>query len=459
MSGGGRAARAAPKFSAVASAVLSTLPLLAGVAMCLLDARPLHALPSYARQTGQQCAACHNGFPELTPYGRLFKLNGYTFTGGNLNWPPIAMMAVPNFTHVAQSEPGGLAPGFGDNNDFAFTGSLFYGGKILDHLGAFIQGTYNQVGNSLGWDNTDIRYANTGQLSGKELVYGVSLNNNPTVNDVWNSTPAWGYPYVASELAPAPAASTLIEGGFAQQVLGLNPYLYWNRLVYAEVGGYRTLSPWSLSALGIPPPGTSAIDGLAPSWRLAFEPAWGNNTWEVGTFGLAAALAPQRMTGAGTDHTTDVGFDTQYEFLGARDSFSLQARYILEYQNLPASQTLGLSTNSNNILHSLNIKGTYFYKQMIGFTAGYFNIQGSSDSLAYGDVSANNSPNSAGWTLELDYIPFNYGGPAFWPWLNLKLGLQYIHYNKFDGASTNYDGAGTNASANDTLFAFAWFAF
>jgi hypothetical protein len=44
--------------------------------------RPANALPSYARQTGQQCAACHNGFPELTPYGRLFKLNGYTFTGG-----------------------------------------------------------------------------------------------------------------------------------------------------------------------------------------------------------------------------------------------------------------------------------------------------------------------------------------------------------------------------------------
>ena len=97
-----------------------------------------------------------------------------------------------------------------------------------------------------------------------------------------------------------------------------------------------------LSALGIPPAGTSSIDGLAPSWRLAIEPAWGNNTWEVGTFGLAAPLVPQRMTGAGTDHMTDVGFDTQYQFLGARDSFSLQARYITENQNLAASQALGL---------------------------------------------------------------------------------------------------------------------
>jgi hypothetical protein len=459
MSGMARASRVASKVTVAAYAVLSAAPLLVGVAVCVLDVRPGHALPSYARQTGQQCAACHNGFPELTPYGRLFKLNGYTFTGGTSNLPPIAVMAIPNFTHVAQSQPGGLAPGFGDNNDVAFTGSLFYGGKIFDHVGAFIQGTYDQVPNSIHWDNTDIRYANTGQLSNHELVYGVSLNNNPTVNDVWNSTPAWGYPYVASELAPTPAATTLIEGPLAQQVLGLNPYIYWNRLVYAEVGGYRTLSPWSLSALGIPPPGTSSIDNIAPSWRFALEPAWGNNTWEVGTFGLAASLVPQRMTGAGTDHKTEVGFDTQYEFLGARDSFSLQARYILEYQNLSASQALGLSSNSYNNLHSFHIKGTYYYKQMIGLTAGYFNIQGSSDPLLYGSVSANNSPNSAGEIFEFDYIPFNYGGPAFWPWLNMKLGLQYIRYNKFDGASTNYDGMGTNASANNTLFAFAWFAF
>lgn len=459
MLGKRRASAAASKLTAVAYAVLCTAPLLVAVIVCILDIKPVRALPSYARQTGQQCAACHNGFPELTPYGRLFKLNGYTFTGGDSNWPPIAVMAIPNFTHVAQSQTGGLAPGFGNNNDVAFTGSLFYGGKIFDHVGAFIQGTYDQVPNTIHWDNTDIRFANTGQLSGKELVYGTSLNNNPTVNDVWNSTPAWGYPYVASQLAPTPAASTLVEGLLAQQVLGLNPYIYWNRLVYAEVGGYRTLSPWSLSALGIPPPGTSSIDGLAPSWRLAVEPAWGNNTWEVGTFGLTASLVPQRMTGAGSNRMTDVGFDTQYEFLGARDSFSLQARYILEYQDLSASQSLGLSTNSFNSLHSFHIKGTYYYKQMIGLTAGYFNLQGSSDSLLFGDVSANNSPNSAGWTFELDYIPFNYGGPAFWPWLNMKLGLQYIRYSKFDGASTNYDGAGTNASANNTLFAFAWFAF
>jgi hypothetical protein len=447
--------------SGVIAPLLLAIGLVLGLAaLCILGARRVQALPSYARQTGQQCAACHNGFPELTPYGRQFKLNGYTFGGGDPSaMPPIAAMVIPSFSHTELGQPGGAAPHFGPNDNLAVTGSLFYGGRIADNLGAFGQVTYDEVTRNFNWDNLDIRYARSFDLLGSDTVVGTSLNNNPTVNDVWNSTPAWGYPYFASELAPGSAAHTLIEGALAQQVVGLNPYIYWNRLIYAEIGGYRTLSPWTDSALGIHPGGTSAIDAVAPSWRLAIEPAWGQNTFEVGTFGMAASLVPGRITGSGTDHLTDVGVDTQYQFLGARDSFSVQARFITENQNLSASQSLGLSTNSHNHLRSWNAKATYYYNQTIGVTAGYFHIDGTSDPLLYGGVSANNSPRTSGWTAELNFIPFNYGGPAFWPWLNVKFGLQYVHYINFNGGSVNYDGAGRNAGDNNTLLLYAWTAF
>ena len=39
-----------------------------------------HRIPSFSRQTKLPCSACHYGFPQLTPFGRLFKLNGYTLT-------------------------------------------------------------------------------------------------------------------------------------------------------------------------------------------------------------------------------------------------------------------------------------------------------------------------------------------------------------------------------------------
>jgi hypothetical protein len=459
MTSRGRASSTASAVSATVCAVFVAASVLAFAMVGIVGVRPAQAIPSYARQTGQQCAACHNGFPELTPYGRQFKLNGYVWSGGTSNFPPIAAEISPTFTNVQKGVAGGLVPGFGFNNDFAFAGSLFYGGKIFDSLGAFAQVTYDNVPNTIHWDNTDIRYATLSELFGRETVFGVSANNNPTVNDVWNSTPAFGYPYIASELAPVPGAMTLIEGTFAQQVIGLNPYIYWNRLVYAEIGAYRTLSPRTETTLGIEPEGTSAFQGIAPSWRLAIEPAWGRNTWEFGTFGLAPTLIPDRMIGSGTDRRTDVGVDTQYQFLSARDSFSVQARFITENQNLAASQALGLSSNSHNQLRTSRVKGTYYYNQTIGLTAAYFQVNGSSDPLLYGPISAVDSPNSGGWSLELNYIPFNYGGPNFWPWLNVKFGLQYVHYNKFDGATLNYDGAGRNAGDNNTLFAYAWFAF
>src|SRR5690349_24405522 len=37
-----------------------------------------NAVPSYARQTGLACEACHTVFPALTAFGRTFKASGYT---------------------------------------------------------------------------------------------------------------------------------------------------------------------------------------------------------------------------------------------------------------------------------------------------------------------------------------------------------------------------------------------
>jgi hypothetical protein len=45
-------------------------------------AAPAKALPSYARQTGQPCGTCHTDFAGLTPYGRRFKIEGYTAGDG-----------------------------------------------------------------------------------------------------------------------------------------------------------------------------------------------------------------------------------------------------------------------------------------------------------------------------------------------------------------------------------------
>jgi len=72
---------------------LLTIFLLSAVGFAALLAlgvpsRRAFSIPLYARQTGQPCATCHTAFLELNPFGRRFKLGGYTLNGGDWTGPP-----------------------------------------------------------------------------------------------------------------------------------------------------------------------------------------------------------------------------------------------------------------------------------------------------------------------------------------------------------------------------------
>ncbi len=123
------------------------------------------ALPSFARQTGQPCGACHTDFAGLTPFGRLFKIGGYTMGGGHYRttpfpsddpgkngektWvPPISMMSIIGFTHTQAAQPPPTDPFRANDNVVVSPLSFFWGGAITDHIGAFVQLTY--AGQPLG---------------------------------------------------------------------------------------------------------------------------------------------------------------------------------------------------------------------------------------------------------------------------------------------------------------------
>lgn len=428
---------------------------------------PANALPSFGRQTGLPCGSCHTDFPQLTPFGRRFKLGGYTMGGGETAdaykktfagsawFPPISLAGTMTFAHSNTGQPDLIDQGFKANDNAAFEGLVAYAGAITDKVGAFVEGTGSSVEHKFSWEMAEIRYANTANLFGGNVIYGVTLHNNPTLQDVWNSVPAWNYPFTMSDLAPRPAAMTMIEGQFSFQVAGLGAYAFINDLVYAEVSGYRSLSRDTLTRLGVDTEGTSTINNVAPYWRLAIEPNWDNNSFEIGTFGMVANVIPQRMDGFGTDRITDVGFDSQYQYIADTFSITARASFIREVQDLAASQALGLASNNSNSLNSFRASGTFVYgkDQRIAFTGAYFNTYGSTDTLLYAS-SASGSPNSSGWIAEIAYMPYGMNSPEIWPWFNARIGLQYTWYDKFNGASTNYDGAGRNASDNNTLLVY-----
>ncbi|HLW79636.1 MAG TPA: hypothetical protein VKU44_08565, partial [Terriglobia bacterium] len=128
------------------------------------------AVASFARQTSLPCSSCHTTIPELTPLGRLFKLNGYTMTGIaqitsdsgptkaglNINtWLPLSAFVQISNTWTQRPQPGTQNGNF----ELPQSASLFLAGEMSTHIGGFIQVTYDSQGDHFTWDNTDIRYA------------------------------------------------------------------------------------------------------------------------------------------------------------------------------------------------------------------------------------------------------------------------------------------------------------
>jgi len=422
----------------------------------VVNAHTIHreVIPSFSRQTGLACDRCHTTFPQLTPFGRRFKLNGYTLTGlqvveagdtANRSLkinliPPVSAMVISSVTQTKTPQPGAQ----NGNAEFPQELSLFLGEEITPRLGTFLQFTYSAPDASFGIDNFDVRYANHAKVGGKELIYGASLNNNPTVQDVWNTTPAWGFPWASSEVAPTPAAATLIDGGLGQQVAGLGAYALWNNKIYGEFSVYRS------AAQGGPhPPDATAENTLhrvAPYWRAALQHQWSGQYVELGTYGMSTRLYPSGVSGP-TDRYTDVAIDAQYERRAGRGNITAHSTWIHESQTLDASVAAGAATNPSNALNTFRIDGSYYTPARVGVTVSYFSTTGDADALRY-PGSVTGSPASDGVISEFDFLP----------WLNTRFTLQYVAYDKFDGARTAYDGT-RNASDNNTLFLMAWLVF
>jgi hypothetical protein len=324
------------------------------------------AVPSYARQTGFPCKSCHLTPPELTPLGRTFKLNGYTMIGKPtvtskrtgresglmiLESLPLSVMLETSFSSTKSPEPGppptDTTPSTGtQNGSFQFPQdvSLFLAGAWSEHVGSFVQVTYTTENNHFHWDNTDVRYANSTKLFQKDFVYGITLNNNPTVEDLWNSTPAWGFPWIASSSAPSPNAAAVINGPLAQDVAGIGGYgmidnhLYFAGTIYRSDHAGDTLPTLGGFAHN--------IRGVAPYWRVAWQETSKNNNLEIGMYGLHMKSSPNAITGFGgnfdgfTDWAADFQYDRTIPQFGG-DVLSFRGTYIRENSSLLATFNAG----------------------------------------------------------------------------------------------------------------------
>lgn len=167
---------------------------------------------------------------------------------------------------------------------------------------------------------------------------------------------------------------------------------------------------------------------------------------------MSTRLYPSGISGL-IDGYTDIGLDLQYEYTFSKSVFKFHPSWFHESQSLDATFDAAGSQNKNNNLNSLKLSAEVYSDKGIGATLGYFSINGSKDNGLFTSAaitgSSANKPDSNGFIAELSYLP----------WYNTKFSLQYALYNKFNGASKNYDGFGRNASDNNSLYLLVWLCF
>ncbi len=425
------------------------LLLLAGL---MLWAAPAAALPSFAQQTGEPCSQCHVGAygPQLKPYGRDFKLFGYVNGDTKNTAPPIAAIVASSFTETAVDRPP--PPHYSANNNFAVTSVLLaYAGKIAGGVGTFAEMTYDSVRDKYAVSRVDVRRAFIGEVAGKDVVYGVDVNNRPGLDDLWNSTPVFEFSTFTSQFAASPANATLIDGKLSGRVAGVGGFAMWDGQLFTEFQAYGQLDRNLLNRAGMPTPATAdRYDGTIPYWRVALQHDFSDTHYvEVGTYGLRAKRFPGDVQTAGADTITDTGLDATYQYTGSKRHFlATHATWIHEFDRLDAAHVVA-RTASRDHMDVLRADAIYSFDNTWTPAVELFHTTGSSDARFF--KTPNGSPNTDGYVLELAFTPW---GKKDSPvrWANFRLNARYVGYTRFNGKTTG-------ASDNNTFLVGATAAF
>jgi hypothetical protein len=215
----------------------------------------------------------------------------------------------------------------------------------------------------------------------------------------------------------------------------------------------------------------SYLQGLNPYLRFAYQSdEYDGHNWMVGVLGANInqysscntvadsssykGSAPtcngpvnSPALSAGTVKYQDRALDGQYQYLVDPHAVTAQARYTKENISDPTGI---LYSNPNNKTNSFLSKVSYVYNATYGAAVAFQNITGTADAH-YGTnqvTSAALNPNSTVWIPSIWYQPLQ----------NMRLTYQYFAFTKYNGGTTNYNGLGTNASANNVSWLYLWLA-
>jgi len=348
------------------------------------------AVPSFARQFGKPCSACHTIWPRLNATGREFKITSYTDVSDE--YPRINRDNLDLLTYSPLSLSIISLPYTKDDTNKAETlvpdeVALFYAGRISGNVGAFIEPIlapefefeFAKLSAYTRWKSNTL-----GIVAGKMDAGGADPYNTirftayHTVNSpaIFSQERAGGdYFYFGA----TDNQGVVLNGRFA------------NNILYAAVGAFRghtSTDPWDVYA------------------RVAGEyPVTAESNLSIG--GVLYSGTERYDDGAGTVYESDVnryGADIQYQMESGPHIIDAIAVY-MKGKDKDLDNTPGNDVEQKGFY----TEASYFFDRMYGVTIGY-------DSMSSGD---DHSLDKKGPVFNITYIP----------WLNTKIALEYAIFD------------------------------
>jgi len=442
-----------------------------------------YATAAFSRQTGESCATCHmQGYgPWLTEYGTKFKLDGYV-AGDAAKVPTLlnnfSAEIVSSVTNVASAVPQGT---YFQNSKYASNAqtnvlndwdAIYYTGRVLPKVGVYFQINFTpQTSRSISLSMADMRFADHFSFEGHNVQYGITANNAPTMSDTWMTSFAWMYPYTTSSGAVAPNATPWLQQLMASPTsVGMTAYTKIDNHWYFEAGGYSNQSIAMGQGFGqaMNLGANDAIVGGAGYWRVYWDQVFGAHHIMFGSYGLTGNVAPNiagqipgqnySVATTGTSSKQEVNLDSNYSYMmDEKNMFMVMWRYTHDSIKNAAYLQTNNGVNASDALNNDMLMGMWTYEKTYNLAFAWNHQWGTADMALYNNGSpitgsANGSPNSNSFLVEVDYIPFGKGKFLTDPYFNMRLSLQYWAYTQFNGATTNYDGFGRNAGQNNTTY-------
>ena len=454
-----------------------------------LSATDADALPSFSRQTGEACTACHvqTWGADLLPRGREFKLNGYT-DGDASGLPPISATIDGTLTTPVNPDRGTIGGDLSATGvNSAYKASLIYAGRIVDHLGSYTSLSYQNVNDRLDSyfvDKVDLRFANRFELGGMKVNYGLSVNNQPGLQDLWNTMPAWSFTRArAPELSIGPAdagfpidfrgweaiwptanplkpldrgfrsvytgftPTLLIDGVLAGNVGGSSLYAMIADWVYLEAGAYASLPRDVQRGIGrearydssffFGPTPLQQLEGGAPYWRIALQHNFDGHYLALGHFGIVGTYVsepfrnflPGPLSRARLyEEVTDVGVDATYQYLANPEHiFEIKGTYVRQSVSswFKSDVLANAGVFESPVFEAVRINAAYTWAQTLGVAFGYHRYMQDFGSRRAGFGFLFTNPDREGYVAELSFTPFGKSTSLAAPWLNLRLNLTY----------------------------------